>query len=138
MTGAAASGASSTALAMAPEAVASGYAGRWSIEDTNRNAKQLLGAEDPQCWAKDGPMRAAALSLWTYSAVWLWYLACHQALPTWKTRPWCTAKRTASFADAQASLRRVLWAHRIFSACESPPLLAKIPELFMDALAEAA
>ena len=100
----------STNLAMAPEAVASGYAGRWSIEDTNRNAKQFLGAEDPQCWAKDGPARAAALSLWTYSAVWLWYLACHEALPTWKTRPWYTAKRTPSFADALASLRHALWA----------------------------
>ena len=115
----------STNLAMAPEAVASAYASRWSIEDTNRNAKQFLGAEDPQCWAKDGPLRAAALSLWTYSAVWLWYLACHEGLPIWKTRPWYPAKRTPSFADAQATLRRALWARRIFDACESPPLLAK-------------
>jgi hypothetical protein len=128
----------STKLGMLPEAVASRYAGRWSIEDTNRNAKQFLGAEDPQCWAKDGPERAAALSLWVYSAVWLWYLACHQALPTWKTRPWYTAKRTPSFADALATLRRALWARRIFDTSESPPLLVKIPELLMDTLAEAA
>jgi hypothetical protein len=128
----------STNLAMWPEAVASAYAGRWSIEDTNRNVKQFLGAENPQCWAHDGPARAAALSLWTYSAVWLWYLACHDALPAWKTRPWYTAKRTPSFADALAGLRRALWTGRIFDGSESPPLLAKMPELLMDTLAEAA
>jgi hypothetical protein len=127
-----------TDLAIPPEAVASGYAGRWSIEVTNRDSKQLLGAEDPQCWAKDGPARAAALSLWIYSAVWVWYLACHEALPTWKTRPWYTAKRTPSFADALASLRHALWARRISEGSESPSLLVKIPELLMDTLAEAA
>jgi hypothetical protein len=30
------------------------------------------------------------------------------------------------------------WVARIFDASESPPLLAKIPELLMDTLAEAA
>jgi hypothetical protein len=37
----------STSLAMLPGVVAAGYAGRWSIEDTNRNVKQFLGGEDP-------------------------------------------------------------------------------------------
>jgi hypothetical protein len=76
--------------------------------------------------------------LWVYSAVWFWYLACHDALPTWKARPWYATKRTPSFADALASLRRVLWPARIFDACESPPLHPKIPELLMDTLAQAA
>jgi hypothetical protein len=36
-----------TDLAATPAEVASAYADRWAIEDTNRNVKQYLGAEDP-------------------------------------------------------------------------------------------
>jgi DDE superfamily endonuclease len=68
-----------TDLAIPPELVASLYYGRWSIEVTFRDTKQLLGGEEPQCWKAQGPERAAALSLWTYSVVWVWYLACHGA-----------------------------------------------------------
>ncbi len=128
----------STSLAMLPEVVAAGYAGRWSIEDTNRNVKQFLGGEDPQCWAGHGPARAAALSMWLYSAVWLWYLACHGTQPTWTVRPWYTAKHTPSFADALAALRRALWTARLFADSDSPPLTAKTPALLLDVLAEAA
>ena len=102
-----------TDLTIPPELVASLYAGRWSIEDTFRNTKQLVGGEQPQTWKAQGPERAAALSFWTYSAIWLWYLACHGDRPTWRMRPWYPAKRTPSFADALAALRRALWARRI-------------------------
>jgi hypothetical protein len=57
-----------TDLAITPELVASLYYGRWSIEDTFRNTKQLLGGEQPQCWKAQGPERSAAISFWTYSA----------------------------------------------------------------------
>ena len=128
----------STDLDLAPDQVASVYAGRWSIEDTFRNTKQLLGGEDPQSWKGQGPERAAALSLWTYSAVWLWYVVCHGAQAPWQPRPWHTAKRTPSFADALASLRRALWARRIFDGTDSCSQLAKFPDALIDALAEAA
>ncbi len=85
-----------------------------------------------------GPERAAALPLWTYSAVWVWHLACHGARPTWRTRPWYPAKRTPSFADALTTLRRALWSRRIFDATEPPWLMPKIPQALIDAVAEAA
>lgn len=50
---------------MAPDQVASIYAGRWSIEDTFRNTKQLLGGEDPQSWKCQGPERGAAAHIGT-------------------------------------------------------------------------
>ncbi len=53
-----------------PGGVASLYAGRWSIECVNREVKQCLGAENPQCWKHLGPERAASLSLWLYAAIW--------------------------------------------------------------------
>ncbi len=123
---------------MLPELVAGGYAGRWSIEDTNRNVKQFLGGEDPQCWVGDGPARAAALSMWLYSAVWLWYVACHGAQAPWQPRPWYTAKRTPSFADALAALRRALWTRRIFVGSDSRSQTAIFPTALIDVLAEAA
>ena len=39
-----------TDLEMSGAAVAAHYAGRWSIEDTFRNVKQVLRGEDPQTW----------------------------------------------------------------------------------------
>ncbi len=97
---------------------------------------QLLGGQDPQCWKKPGPERAAALSFWTYSAVRLWYLACHGAQPTWTSRPWYPAKRAPSFADALAALRLVLWRQRIFIASDSSPHLAIFPNTLIHVLAE--
>lgn len=128
----------STDLAMAPETVASTYAGRWSIEDANRNVKQHLGGEDPQCRVGAGPERAAALSLWLYSAVWLSYVACHGATAPWQPRPWYPAKRTPSFADALAALRRALWERRIFDASAPDSHSAKIPHALIEVLAQAA
>lgn len=40
--------------------VASAYADRWAIEDSFRNCKQFLDAEDPQTWVGDGPARGRA------------------------------------------------------------------------------
>jgi len=81
-------------------------------------------------WKGRAPERAAALSLWTYSAVWLWYVVCHGAQAPWQPRPWHTVKRTPSFADALASLRRALWARRIFDGTDSCSQFAKFPAAF--------
>jgi len=127
-----------TDLTAAPEQVAGDYAGRWSIEDTFRDVKQYLGGEDPQTWKGKGPERAAALSLWLYSAVWLWYLDTHGATPSWLPLPWYKTKRTPSFADALAALRRVLWRHRLFPTSETGPVPPKMLDSLIDELARAA
>lgn len=121
-----------------PAATASGYAGRWSIEVTNRDVKQAIGGEDPQSWKSEGPARAAALSLWLHTAIWCWYLTTHADTPTWRTRPWYRHKRTTSFADALAALRRTLWQQRITAMSGTPALQARITDTLLDVLAEAA
>jgi hypothetical protein len=126
-----------TDLAAAASAVATQYAGRWSIEDTFRNTKQYLGGEHPQCWQGKGPERAAALSLWLSSVVWLCYIACAGAATTWVRLPWYPMKRTPSFIDALATLRRALWSNTIFSNCDRPSLSPKFLAPFIDALAYA-
>jgi hypothetical protein len=102
-----------TDLSLTAEQVIGGFAGRWSIEDTFKNTKQFVGGQEPQTWKGPGPERAAMLSLWLGSLVWLWFLqqppeAHKVAGPAWypgKTRP--------SFQDAWAALRRHLWRQRI-------------------------
>ncbi len=122
----------------APEWVAEHYAGRWSIEDTFRNVKQHLGGCQPQSWRHKGPERAAGLSLWIYSAVWLWYLTAKGDARTWKRRPWYPHKATPSFADALACLRRELWRHRIFATSGDGLVPREMAERLIDEVARAA
>jgi hypothetical protein len=126
-----------TNLSDAPETVAARYAGRWSIEDTFRNVKQFLGGEDPQTWTDQGPERAAALSLWLYSAVWYWYLTNQGTKVSWPLLPWYQSKRTPSFADALASLRRTLW-RTLFSDSAPRSLIPKTVAVLIEALSRAA
>ncbi len=114
------------------------YGSRWSIEDTFKNTKQLLGGADPQLWRPLGPERAAAFSLWLYSLVWLHHLKRRGAKPTWIPLPWYPKKNTPSFADALASLRRDLWRDRIYSTSEQGPLPRKMIDNLVETLAYAA
>jgi len=114
------------------------YVGRWSIEITFRDTKQDLGGEDPQSWKRQGPERAATLSLWLHALVWCWYLDTHPAGRTWTTKPWYPRKSTPSFLDALAALRRTLWSQRITALSCSTPDNPKITDTMLDVLAYAA
>jgi len=118
--------------------VASRYAGRWSIEVTFRDAKQHLGGEDPQCWKRQGPERAAAISLWLHGLIWCWYLDTHPTGGTWPIRPWYRRKTTPSFLDALAALRRLHWRQRITPLSSPTPDNNEITEALLDTLAYAA
>ena len=121
-----------------PAQVAARYSGRWSIECTFRDQKQHLRGEDPQCWKRQGPERAAALSLWLHAAIWLWYLQVWGTQRSWTPTPWYPAKTHASFADALAALRVTLWRQRITRVCSRGPLPTKFRDQLIDVLAQAA
>ncbi len=114
---------------------ASRYAGRWPIEVCFRDVKQHLGGEDPQSWKRNGPERAAALSLWLHAMTWCWYLDTHPTGHTGIPRPWYQHKTTPSFLDA---LRRVLWAQRIIATSAPDNDNSKITDVLLDTLAYAA
>jgi len=118
--------------------IATRYAGRWPIEVCFRDVKQDLGGEDPQSWRRRGPERAACLSLWLHAVIWCWYLDTHPTGRTWIPRPWYRHKRTPSFLDALAALRRLLWAQRITTMSASTRDNGKITEALLDTLAYAA
>ena len=106
--------------------------------DLGKLLKQVLRGQDPQCWKGKGPPRAAALSLWLYSAVWMWYIRTHGSKPRWSVMPWYKGKSTPAFIDAIAQLRRDLWRREIFSMSEIEPHHEKITQALIEALARAA
>jgi hypothetical protein len=127
-----------TDLAATGTDVASRYTGRWSIEVTFRDVKQHLGGENPQSWKRQGPERAATLSLWLHGLVWCWYLDTHPAGGTWPVKPWYHRKNTPSFLDALAALRRNLWSQRITALSPKTQDDTTITDALLDTLAYAA
>jgi len=103
----------STDTCLSGAELVSRFAGRWCIEETFKNTKQLLGGQEPQTFKRQGPERAAALSLWLHSLVWLWYLRQDQRRRTFLLWPWYPHKAVPSFADALSCLRGMLWRERI-------------------------
>ena len=115
-----------------------GFAGRWSIEDTIKNTKQFLGGQEPQTFKGKGPRRAAALSLWLYSVVWLCYLQQKNAQKLMLRLPWYPTKAHPGFQDALIALRRALWKERIKSMFGKFTVHDKNTDFLIEALASAA
>lgn len=126
-----------TDLTLTPQQAVGGYAGRWSIEDTFKNTRQLLGAQRHQTFKRQGPQRAAAVSLFLYSMVWLWYLQNRHLWKKLPPLPWYRQKCGPSFADALASLRHYIWQARINYMFDKHIAFEKIPELIITALSYA-
>ena len=114
------------------------YNDRWAIEDTFKNTKQILGGQQPQTFKGKGPERAAGLSLWLYSLVWLWYLKQKPRRRYFMVQPWYSQKTHPSFADAIACLRRRLWRERINCMFGKSAVHDKKFEFLLEALAPAA
>ncbi len=114
------------------------YNDRWAIEDTFKNTKQLLGGQQPQTFKGQGPERAAGLSLWLYSVVWLWYLNQKSTDRYFIVQPWYCQKAMPSFADAIACLRRTLWRERIKYMFGNSAVHDKKFQFLLEALAPAA
>jgi hypothetical protein len=99
-----------------------------------------------QCWAagsfadveRQGSERAAALSLWLYSMVWLYYLRQKKSQRTFWIWPWYPAKAAPSFADALTSLRRAMWTEKIKWMFGNRAVHDKNYEFLIEALASAA
>ena len=127
-----------TDINLKPALVVGQFAGRWSIEDTFKNTKQLLGGQQPQTFKRNGPQRAAAMSFWLYSTVWLWYLQNKRLWKILPQLPWYQQKRTPSFADALAALRHHLWRERINCMFDNHFAFELIPKSVIIALSYAA
>lgn len=127
-----------TDLTMTAAEVLECYNDRWAIEDTFKNTKQLLGGQQPQTFKGKGPERAAGLSLWLYSVVWLWYLSQKSSRRYFIVQPWYCQKINPSFTDAIACFRRELWRERINCMFGKSAVHDKKFRYLLEALAPAA
>ena len=94
------------------------FAARWPIEQCIHEAKQTGGMEQVQGWCKRTVERQAPFALVVQTLVKAWYLL-HGADATSahpqgaKVCGWMREKEHPSYLEMLATLRRVLWTHRI-------------------------
>ena len=100
----------STDATMSVEQILEGYAGRWSIEQTFKNLKQLLGFADSQARKKQAVERTAPFVGLMYTLLVIWFVqhAHSTRFAVAPIRPWYGHKRGFSFADVLRTAQRVL------------------------------
>lgn len=94
------------------------FAARWPIEEAIHDGKQLGGFEQVQGWCRQTVQRQAPLALIVQTLVKAWYLRygveAVSAQPKGPQRwGWMPEKTHPSYLDMLATLRSVLWTHRI-------------------------
>jgi hypothetical protein len=128
----------STDTTDSPALSVSDFSDRWAVEDTFRNVKQYLEAEQPQSWKDIAPERAGAFSYLLYGAVWLVRIEREGEKTAAIQREWYSEKDCVSFLDALADVRKQLWDERIIAMSSSRANLTVIQKLLVNALAWAA
>lgn len=94
------------------------FAARWPIEECIRDGKQTGGLEQVQGWCRQTVQRQAPFALIVQTLVKSWYLLhgvnAVSAQPQGaKVCGWLREKDHPSYLDMLATLRHVLWTHRI-------------------------
>jgi hypothetical protein len=121
-----------------PASSGSNFSNRRAVEDTFRNVRQYLGAEQPRSWKDIAPERAGAFSYLVYGAVWLVRIGREGEKTAVIQREGYGEKNRVSFLDALADVRKELWRERINALSSSRSNLTIIQELLVNALAWAA
>jgi hypothetical protein len=100
-----------------PEEIIERYAARFSIEVTNRETKNLLGAVEPQCRRENSVIRAPMFAYWSYCFVVLWFVKQFSTVKTLvaEPAPWYCQKKSFTFSDMLAAARRSHFSLRINS-----------------------
>jgi hypothetical protein len=89
------------------------YAGRWAIEVTFENCKQLLGLDEPANRKPLAVQRTAPIALVLYSLIVLWFHRVGHLFVRYPERPWYPKKLEPSFADMLSTLRRLSWQEKL-------------------------
>jgi hypothetical protein len=110
----------STVADAAAEQVLLWYATRWSVEVTFRDAKQQLGAGQPQGHSREAAERSTPVLLLLYSLVVLWFAREGHRTGLPAPAPWYRGKGHASFADMLAALRQDMLRHNLPDLFDNP------------------
>jgi hypothetical protein len=100
------------------EQIVERFAARWPIEESIHDGKQLGGFEQVQGWCRRTVLRQAPFALLVQTLVKAWYLLYGVNAVSAQPRGaqvcgWMPPKDHPSYLDMLATLRRVLWTHRI-------------------------
>jgi hypothetical protein len=98
-----------TLLDLDAREILSTYAGRWSIEVTIENGKQLFGFEDPANRLPKAVERTAPMAMVLVSLTALWFHQEGHKHVQFPYRPWYVRKEEASLGDMLTTLRRLSW-----------------------------
>ena len=127
-----------TDLDLEPTAILSRFVFRWRIETTFQEVREHLGVETQRQWSDLAILRTTPALLGLYSLVTLWAHGL-MATPATAVRPHPVAwyrKSEATFSDAIAAVRRVLWSPPDFSMSRHSTETVKIPARLLNRLVE--
>ena len=127
-----------TDLDLEPTAILSRFVFRWRIETTFQEVREHLGVETQRQWSDLAILRTTPALLGLYSLVTLWAHGL-MATPATAVRPHPVAwyrKSEATFSDAIAAVRRVLWSPPDFSMSRHSTETVKIPTRLLNRLVE--
>ena len=99
----------STLLDLDAREILSTYAGRWSIEVTIENGKQLLASRTPPTRLPKAVERTAPMAMILVSLTTLWFHQEGHRHVTFPYRPWYLRKKEPSLGDMLTTLRRLSW-----------------------------
>jgi hypothetical protein len=119
---------------LSPSRIITLYTGRWSIEVTFHEARQHLGFHTPRSWTRASVLRTAPCLLGLFSLVCLIH---HRHTRGEGTEPLSTGwyeKAEPTFADAVASVRRLLWSQTILKQADRHNAFQKLPPDLRDTL----
>ena len=127
-----------TDLEAEPVQILSWFVRRWATEVSFAEARRHLGVETQRQWSDRAIARTTPALLGLYSLVALWADELHRRSAILPRAATWYAKRTATFSDALAAVRRAIWADAALrtSATDRDP--AKVPRAVLDRLMDLA
>ena len=127
-----------TDLDAGPADILSRFVRRWATEVTFAEARRHLGMETQRQWPDRAVARTTPALLGLHSLATPWADELHRRsaiLP--RAAAWYT-KRTATFSDALAAVRRATWAHEALRASASDGETQKVPRAVLERLTDLA
>ena len=121
---------------LSPSRIVTLYIGRRSIEVRFQEVRQHLGFHTPRSWKRTSVLRTAPCLLGCWSLVCLIY---HRHTRGEGARPLSTAwheNAGPTFADAVASVRRLLWSQTVLKQADRNNVFQKLPATLRDTLLE--
>ena len=126
----------STKLEVEPQQILEWFVLRWTVEVTFEEVRAHLGVETQRQWSDLAIARTTPCLLGLHSLISLLAarLLKQQPLPA-RGAAWY-AKRSATFSDTIAFVRRFLWSHQHFQMSATEANMIKIPRSLLERLTE--